>query len=196
MRTARAIKSTAAIGVAVLLASVIAAGCTPSQGPVGNPHSNLLAFSVPADKPFTYGLAIVWNKGETPAVLESVEMIEATPGFEVVKQKVAGETRKFSISGERTYPPRQPRELEPLSGYVLQPEAAGKAGKLGGELILKLRTAGPGIYRFRGLRLTYRVGSERYSAVIPHELRACAISSHEGRGVREWPQCLARREYT
>lgn len=173
-------------------------GCVDGAGPVGSPERNRLGLSVPAKTPFTYGIPVVFNEGARAAILEKVELDDPTPGFRLVSQEIAGPDRNYgAVAGDRAYPPRHPRpgDLHPLPGFVLQPTSE-KDGEHGAEIVLALQTPGPGIYRFQGLRLTYRVGDRRYTSVIPHALRACAISDHEGRGVREWPRCLANRKYT
>lgn len=193
MRQSGAFRPSAIVAFISVL-SLLSAG-QPGQGLVGNPEKNRLGMSVSAGEPFTYGLAIVFNTGSRSAVLEDVELVEATPGFQILTKEAAGADRRFgAIAGDRTYPPRHPRpgRLAPLAGFPVEPETTTN-GQKGVEIVLGLRTPGPGTFRFQGLRVTYRVGAARYSTVIPHALRACAVTGHHGNG---WPRCLAKRTYT
>jgi hypothetical protein len=170
-------------------------GCQPGPGPVGNPNTNKLAFSVPADDPFTYGLVIVWNDGPEDAELEEIEMVDPTPGLHLLGAEVGGPDRRFAaFGGDRIYPPRHPRatDVHPLAGFRLPPRTK-RDGKRGAQIILQLRASEAGIFRFQGVRLNYRVGDTQYSAVIPHAFRACAVTDHKD---NRWPRCLANREYS
>jgi hypothetical protein len=182
--------------VAGLLTCVLILGaCGQSGGPVGNPERNRLGLSVKAGKPFTYGVAIAYNHGPEPAILENVELHRPTPGFKLLEQEIAGPHRGVGyLASARTYPARRPRlrDLHPVPGYVMPP-AGERAGERGAEIVLALQTPGPGTYRFQGLRLTYRVGTQRYTTVIPHALRACGVTHHK-KG--SWPRCLANRTYS
>lgn len=148
-----------------------------SPGPVVVDEANRLSGSVPTGREFMYGIPVIYNDGDEPAVLERARFYRATPGLEIVKTLVAGPKRELNlVSSSRRWPaPKdfRPTDLRPLRGYRLAPRSE-PTGEFGVELVLVMRVRRPGRYITRGVQLDYRVGGDRHRRILPNGYAACA----------------------
>ena len=76
---------TVAIALLVAVAFIAAQSWGRPQGPLACPDCARegVRFSVHVSKPFTWDMVTLGNGGNRPVVLDSVTLIDATPGLEV-----------------------------------------------------------------------------------------------------------------
>lgn len=135
---------------------------------------------------FSYGVPVVLNTGDEVAILERVRLDGADPGLELVGAMAAGKEREFVlVSGDPSFPPRDDpiAGLRALRGFPVPPESKSQDDIPGVELVLGLRTAKPGNYVARGVRVDYHVGDESYSRLLPVAFAVCTSSK------RKLPRC-------
>jgi hypothetical protein len=147
-----------------------------SDGPLRVPqqHGYLVRYGV--GDVFTDGYERVLLKGDTPGVLERIELVG--PGidhFRLVGVLLAGPKRKTGsvqvydgFSEEPTDPAvRGLGELVPAEGATLAP------GKVGSVLQIGLEVVKPGLAVRTGVRIYYSVGDEQYVSFQPGGLVNC-----------------------
>lgn len=143
---------------------------------------DLLGFSVHPRRPFTYGEAILYNRTREPVKLESLRLVDASPGLRLLQADALGPSRTFdgehliSDSGGPGWPSpswKRIRPLRPLRGHSVPSDHTNK-GRRGVELWLKLQVPKNGAYRVRHFEVTYDVGGTTHSLVFPDTLLACA----------------------
>ena len=167
------------MALSVLLGTLAAgAGCDSQAAPsalrggpdrVPSPAVYLTKFE--KGHTFSDGYSRVVLSGETPGVLDRVEILGGDDYFELVGVKVAGADRKFgSITFAKNYPPRQPRVLGPLADGDGAPLTTEDAGSL---LLVGLRIARDGIGSRTGLRVYYSVGDKQYYQDHPAAIVNC-----------------------
>lgn len=148
----------------------------PGPGPLANRHNDVYSFPVPAGRPITWGVPVLYNEGEEPAVLLDVWPARSTPGLRVLKVLAAGENRgNYFIAGTREYPMRQAdriRHLRAVQGFSV-PSQTTQAGKYGVELVFVLQMDRPGRYEIDGIRARYRVGDTEHVEDFRFRLAAC-----------------------
>jgi hypothetical protein len=167
-----------------LLAGVVAAAVLwpvlrdddPGPGPLANRHNDVYSFPVPVERPITWGVPVLYNEGEEPAVLLDVRPARSTPGLRVLKVLAAGENRgNYFIAGTREYPMRAAdriRHLRAAQGFSVPPQTT-PAGKYGVELVFVLQMDRPGRYEIDGIRARYRVGDTEHVEDFRFRLAAC-----------------------
>jgi hypothetical protein len=168
--------------VAVLVVAGAAAlwlalrGREPGPGPLANRTNDDYSFPVPARRPITWGVPVLYNQGDEPAVLLEVRPARSTPGMRVLKVLAAGENRgNYFIAGTREYPFRPDdriRNLRPAEGFSVPPQTT-RAGKYGVELVFVLQMDRPGRYEIDGIRARYRVGDTEHLEDFRFRLAAC-----------------------
>jgi hypothetical protein len=122
---------------------------------------------------FTYGMPVVINSDDEPAVLERIEPVDPTPGLKLVDTRISGSNRKYrSFSSGRWPDPSRFTDLHPVSGFIVHPEDA-PGWERGAELIFALRADEPGRYMFRAVAVEYRVGANEHRAVLDIGLGVC-----------------------
>lgn len=167
------------LGLAVLAVLMAACERTPEPGPLEPPPGTRASSAgsriVPFRKPFTFSEIIVWNHGERPVVLDSIELVEASDQIEIVGALAAlrqGQPRDW-IGGTYRFPPRYPFEMHPLQGFVVPP-ASTPEGERGVQIIIGLAAQRGSEGYFRGVAINYHVGEVAYRYVDRTGFRACA----------------------
>jgi hypothetical protein len=138
------------------------------------------------NRDFMFGVPVVRNHGDEPAVLERATFIRPTPGLRIVRTLVAGPGREANYIGSSgLFPPTfSPlRDVHPLRGYRLPPHTK-PAGERGAELVFVLGVRRPGRYAMRGVRLDYSVGATDHRRILPNSYAACVVPPGEKPGRR------------
>ena len=167
-----------ALLAAALVAYLLARDGEPSPGPLRAEENSQLSGPARTNREFMYGVPVVRNEGDEPAVLESASFVDASPGLEIVRTLVAGPGRGANyIASSGRFPPRfSPlRDVHPLRGYRVPPQSE-PAGERGAELVFVLRARRPGRYVTRGVRLDYSVGGDQHRRMLPNAFAACVAS--------------------
>jgi hypothetical protein len=155
---------------------LVARGDEPGPGPLVNVTDDSYAFPVPAGRPITWGVPVLFNEGDEPAVLLDVRPARSTPGLRVLHVLAAGEDRgNYFIAGTRRYPLKRADEirgLRPANGFVVAPLDT-PAGNQGVELVFVLQMDQPGRYEIDGIRARYRVGDTEHVEDFRFRLAAC-----------------------
>ncbi|HEX9716869.1 MAG TPA: hypothetical protein VGA93_02895 [Actinomycetota bacterium] len=146
------------------------------EGPIA-PYATARLVSV--KEPFSWSGIVVFNSGDMNAVLDSVELVNATEEIKLVDALAAyvhGQPEILRSDGAPTFPPsfsaRYSPEFEDLEGFVVPPSSTTLGGD-GVQLVLGL-TAEPGDEGvFQGVELTYHVDDRVFRYVFPYGLRAC-----------------------
>ena len=128
-----------------------------------------------AGKQFSIGLPVVYNRGNRPATLDSVSLVEQTPGLEVVESYANGPERKYLLNATTdSWPaPRIYTDLRPVRGTVVAPRSE-REGERGIEFVFVLRVPSVGAEQFKGVQVDYHVGDERHRSVLWEGARICA----------------------
>lgn len=165
-----------AVGAAAAAALLLGGEDELPRGPLGTDDITGMSAPQQVGRPFSIGLPVVYNRGDEPATLEKVSLIEKTPGIEVVEALANGVDRKFLYNAV-TYKwpaPRTYTDLHPVRGYVVPPMATPE-GDRGVELVFVLRVDAPGEQQFTGVHVDYRIGTTRYRTVLWQGARICAM---------------------
>jgi hypothetical protein len=145
----------------------------PTPGPLARDVAESLGIQRRIGETFTYGLPVVINSGDEPAVLERIEPVNPTPGLNVIHTRVSGSDRKFFFFASGRWPdPSRFTDLHPVRGFVVHPDDV-KGWDRGAELIFVLRADTPGRYKFEAVAVEYRVGDNEHRAVLDIGLGVC-----------------------
>jgi hypothetical protein len=145
----------------------------PTPGPLANDVAESLGLKIRVGETFTYGLPVVINTGDEPAVIERIEPVDPTPGLRVVHTRINGSERKFFYFASGRWPdPELYTDLHPVAGFVVQPQTVA-GWERGAELIFALRADDPGRYVFKAVAVEYRVGSREHRAILDIGLGVC-----------------------
>lgn len=145
----------------------------PTPGPLDNDVAESLGLQRRVGQTFTYGLPVVINTGDEPAVIDRIEPVDPTPGLRVVDTRMNGSERKYFYFASGDWPdPTLYTDLHPVSGFIVHPETA-KGWERGAELIFALRADEPGRYVFKAVAVEYRVGGNEHRAVLDIGLGVC-----------------------
>jgi hypothetical protein len=172
---------TRALALVLVLAAAVsacggeepAAAPPPPSGPLADEGGSGLSLPQNTGVAFTFGVPVVVNRGDAPAVLERIALEEPSPGLEVVGTRVAGPARRMRLkASEYRWPPRDIGDLHAVRGFVVPP-ASTRDGRRGTELVFGLRAAKPGRYGFGAVTVDYRVGSRRHRDRLATALHVC-----------------------
>lgn len=160
------------------LAVCLLATCTRSPSNGGDlvpvPGSGDLPYVtgrfVAVERPFTFSDVLVRNVGESPLVLDSVELVEPTDAIKIVGALVGYPTGPVR-TGTAIFPPDTPKQLTPLEGFEVPPNS----GPL--QVFVGLSAEDGNSGTFRGVAINYHAGSESFVLVAPIALQACAPPS-------------------
>jgi hypothetical protein len=145
----------------------------PTPGPLASDVAESLGIQRRVGETFTYGLPVVVNAGDEPAVLERIAPVDPTPGLELLHTRISGSDRKFrSFASGRWPDPSRFTDLHPVRGFVVHPEHV-RGWDRGAELIFVMRAGSPGRYKFKAVAVEYRVGSREHRAVLDIGLGVC-----------------------
>jgi hypothetical protein len=150
-----------------------------TPGPLDNDVAESLGIQRRVGETFTYGMPVVINKGDEPAVLERIEPVDPTPGLRVVATRMNGSERKYFYFASGRWPdPARYTDLHPVRGFVVHPESV-EGWERGAELIFALRADEPGRYVFKAVAVEYRVGSREHRAVLDIGLGVCVTKGRK-----------------
>ena len=193
-RAGVALAIVAGLAAAVLLAVLLARPRGLSAGPVSAGGGFGNAQPVDAGVPFSFAY-LLETEGKQPAVLERVRVLGVTGPIEVL-----GVMTRPHPSGPKPYafmaafgfpPPDYPSKPLAEQHVVPLPSALdGNGSPYGGlQLVVGVRSNGPGIGRIRGIEFTYRVGKQRYRNSSDGQGFLCAPVSEYGLGAPKSGDC-------
>jgi hypothetical protein len=148
----------------------------PTPGPLANDDiAESLGIERRTGERFTFGMPVVINSGDDPAVLTRIEPVDATPGLRLLRTRVAGTGRKHFFFASGTWPDQTKwTDVHPVSGFVVQPETV-KGWDRGAELLFVMRADDPGRYEFDSVAVEYRVGGYEHRAELDVGLAVCVV---------------------
>ncbi len=166
-----------------LLSLMVGCGGGPDPGPFEPPaasaHSqNYSGFHATIGHPFTFGIIFVENYGPDAAVLDSVQLVNATTGVEVtgvLAADITDEHHNWLTSDN--FPPKRPEGTRPLAGFPVAPAAAQSVQILVGIELTDDQVAG-----FDQIAVDYHVGDHAYRYVMPSGAVLCPPSYYESTG--------------
>jgi hypothetical protein len=178
-RAAIAALLVAALGLAAILWLTLGRGGDPSPGPLSSPAASSIGIGRTAGQPFGFGLALAWNTGDRPAVLDRIAPVDPTPGLRVVATNAAGPKREYMfVASTQTWPSDEFTDLHPVRGFEVAPRSS-PAGERGVELVLALQADKPGRYEFKGVVVDYTVDGEQHRAIIRNGIGVCVTPPGE-----------------
>jgi hypothetical protein len=168
--------------LALIAAAVVVAGWwgyrsfgPPTPGPLASDVAESLGLRRQIGETFIYGLPVVINDGDEPAVLERIEPVDPTPGLRLIHTRISGSNRKhFAFASGRWPDPSRFTDLHPVRGFVVHPDDV-TGWERGAELIFVMRADNPGRYKFKAVAVDYRVGSREHRAVLDIGLGVCVM---------------------
>lgn len=161
------------IALAVALAGAIAFWALDRSDPVeGGPlaydegYADSLAFTVPLDTAYSWGLPVLENSGKVEAVVERVSLLDEGGAIRVVGVRAVPETAEDAVGFAPGFDADASQEV---AGLVVPP------GRNNGfQLVFGLEVTDPGISRFHGVRVEYRVGGRHFATTLNHAVALCA----------------------
>jgi hypothetical protein len=172
----------------------------PTPGPLHNPEASSLGLVRKTGQTWGYGLPVVINTGDEPAVLTRIEIVDPPPGLRLVDTRVSGIRRKnYYFASSLTWPDRLGRfsDLHRVAGFEIQPENVAGWNR-GAELIFAVRAEKPGRYVFRAVAVEYRVGGSEHRVILDNGLAVCVTRAGPGkphkRGCDDPPRDLTRSD--
>jgi hypothetical protein len=151
----------------------------PTPGPLASDIAESLGIQRRVGETFTYGLPVVINSGDEPAVLSRIEPVDPTPGLRVLHTRIGGSKRKYFFFSSGRWPdPSRFTDLHPVAGFVVQPKDV-RGWERGAELIFVMRADKPGRYAFNAVAVEYRVGSREHRAVLEIGLGVCVTNGRK-----------------
>jgi hypothetical protein len=169
------LRKAAAVFVATAV-SAVAVGCSgrdsgrTSGGPLACNDCADEAVSLPIDagSPFTHGQVIMTNAGSHDVTLESINLTQLRGHLKVLNVLVAPLGRAGMVGILQGFPPprRYLHGARPVRGYVIKPNKRA-------ELLIGLKTTGPGIASYEGVDVYYTADHSRYRTAYQEHLRAC-----------------------
>lgn len=176
-------KRLAALAIAVALALVGWWGYREygptTPGPLARDVAESLGIQRRVGETFTFGMPVVTNSGDDPAVLERIEPVDPTPGLHLLHTRVSGLNRKFhSFASGRWPDPSRFTDLHPVRGFVVHPRDV-RGWERGAELIFVMRADKPGRYKFKAVAVEYRVGSREHRAILDIGLGVCVTKGRK-----------------
>ena len=145
----------------------------PTAGPIDGSH-NGLSYSQPLDvrQDFSIGITTLYNRGQTPVVVDRVRLLGVTGSLEVsgVNTRTWPQDGGEQLIGDFGFPPAR-YASKPLSEQNVVPvakqfdKATGTALE-GLELVIGIRAMEPGIAAYRAVEVRYRAGRRHYREVF------------------------------
>ena len=131
------------------------------------------AIRVEVGRPQTYSYMFLRNVADEPLTLASIRPIEAV-GLHLVGALVGTppKSKNGPPTGGRGFPPDYRYELEPMEGFVMQPERS--VGPEAYQLSVGLEADVRGVSTVRGFEITYRFGDDEYVEVVRQAIGFCA----------------------
>jgi hypothetical protein len=171
--TSLALLAVVAAGIAAWALS--RAGATEG-GPLAYEHGyeDRLAFTVPLDTAYSWGLAMLRNSGDDDAVVTRVSLVEESGTIREVGVRAVPERAEDAVGFA---PGFDASTGQAVDGLVVPPGDGN-----GFQLVFGLEVDRPGISGFRGVRVEYRVGDSRFATTLGHLVVLCAP-------VEEYEEC-------
>jgi hypothetical protein len=150
-----------------------------TPGPLASDVAESLGIQRRIGETFTYGLPVVINSGDEPAVLERIEPVDPTPGLRLLHTRIGGSKREFFYFASGRWPdPSRFTDLHPVAGFVVHPKDV-RGWERGAELIFVMRADAPGRYEFDAVAVEYRVGGREHRAVLEIGLGVCVTKGRK-----------------
>jgi hypothetical protein len=166
-------------------------------GPVslgGDGTANGQPIDVGVDFSFGY---MLWNHGKRPAMVERVRVLGVTGPISVVDvwaHPFPSQPKPYTFMSAFGFPP-PPYPSKPLSEehVVPVPKTFTESGSPyeGLQLVVGVKSTGPGVGRIRGIEVTYRVGSRRYRNSSEGNGFLCAPAAEYAHGGPRFGECAA-----
>lgn len=174
------------------LALLPLAGCTSlgiasSDGPLPTPHDHGYGgFHVVVGEPVTDKFEVLFNRGDKPARITSVELVDTPRQLRMVDALIGGQ-RTENHQFEPQFPPTHTAlgPLVPAEGAVLQPEKVQEAegvAQPGYVLVMGLEATEPGKWVRGGYRVNYEVDGRPYKLEVVAEVTVCTDAFLEADG--------------
>ncbi len=125
-----------------------------------------LAFTVPLDVAYSWGLVVLRNSGSADAIVESVSLVDTTGTIRDVGVRAVPETAVEAVGFAPGFDASAGEEVD---GLVVPPGNGN-----GFQLVFGLEVDRPGISGFRGVRVTYRVADTHFATTLGHVVVLCA----------------------
>ncbi len=161
------------IALVVALAGAIAVWALDRSDPVeGGPlaydegYGDSLAFTVPLDTVYSWGLPVLENSGNVEAVIERVSLVDESGSIREIGVRAVAHTAEDAVGFAPGFDPDAGQDV---AGLVVPP---GKDN--GFQLVFGLEVTDPGIARFHGVRVDYRVGTRHFVTTLNHVVALCA----------------------
>ncbi len=129
-------------------------------------YADRIAFTVPLDTPYSWGLAVLRNSGAADAVVENVSLVDESGTIREVGVRAVPETAEDTVGFA---PGFDASGGQAVDGLVVPPGSGN-----GFQLVFGLEVDRPGISGFRGVRVAYRVEGEHFATTLGHTVVLCA----------------------
>ncbi len=129
-------------------------------------YEDRLAFTVPLDTVYSWGLPVLENSGNADAVVERVFLVDETGAIREVGVRAVPESAEDAVGFAPGFDADAGQEVE---GLVVPP---GKGN--GFQLVFGLEVTDPGISGFHGVQVEYRVAGRRFATTLNHVVALCA----------------------
>jgi hypothetical protein len=161
----------------LLAAAIVAAGAlvwagsrsdVVAGGPLAYPedYHDTLGFTVHLRAPYSWGLVVLRNKGDRPAVVQRITLVDQSGSLKVVGLYAVSEDTPEAVGFAPGFDPGRGRTVE---GLVVPPGAGH-----GFQVVFGLEVDTKGVSGFRSVRVEYEVGKTRYAATLDHSVALCA----------------------
>ncbi len=137
-------------------------------------YADRLAFTVPLDTAYSWGLPVLENSGKADAVVERVSLLDESGAIREVGVRAVPETATDAVGFAPGFDADTGHEV---AGLVVPP---GKGN--GFQLVFGLEVTDSGISGFDGVRVEYRVGGRHFATTLNHVVALCAP-------VEEYEEC-------
>ena len=142
-------------------------------------YEDRLAFTVPLDTAYSWGLAVLRNSGNADAVVET--RLARRTRAERSGRSASGRFRRRPRTRSASRRDSTPMPGQDVAGLVVPPgQAATASSSCSGS-----RSTRPGISGFDGVRVEYRVGGKHFATTLDHVVALCAP-------VEEYEECPER----
>lgn len=179
-------RAVTALAVAALTLAACAEEKKPAAGPVQVPDPNMSSFSVPVGHAFTDGMQVFQHEGDEPAVIESVRMVGADPGLELVGVMLADDSRTAgAVQYLDDWPPINDPDLPAESVKPLDTEI-GPLPASNAELLIGMKATREGRLVRKGIWIDYRIADEDYSVYFPSGVTVCTDKRRNCRPPSDW----------
>ena len=167
----------AAFAVVLLLAGAAWLGWRAFAGDDGPVESSQarLSYTAEAFDEVAFSAIDLRNRGDQPAVIESVTPVDPPMGLDVLGALAYDTRDQSSPTPITTYPPEL--DARDAAGARLPPRASSSV-----KVALVVRATRPGRFVIGETEVRYRVGDQRHRLVVPARIALCATPEGSERG--------------